>query len=64
MDGHVRVGVIGTGSIAQMIHLPFLRDLAVDVEAEAAGQADERLDTVRLFVRVVVPHQLTGLELQ
>src|SRR5215208_102935 len=27
-DGRVRVGVIGAGSIAQIIHLPFLRDLA------------------------------------
>jgi predicted dehydrogenase len=28
VDGRVRVGVIGAGSIAQMIHLPYLRDLS------------------------------------
>ncbi len=46
-DGRVRVGVIGAGSIAQMIHLPYLRDLADMFEITALCDiAQDTLDAV------------------
>jgi predicted dehydrogenase len=46
-DGRVRVGVIGSGSIAQIIHLPFLRDLADKFQITALCDiATDTLDVV------------------
>lgn len=52
-DGRVRVGVIGAGSIAQMIHLPYLRDLADRFEITALCDiAQDTLDSVGALYNV------------
>lgn len=52
-DGRVRVGVIGAGSIAQIIHLPFLRDLADRFAITAVCDiASDTLDFVGDLYRV------------
>jgi len=46
VDGRIRVGVFGAGSMAQMMHLPYLRDLADRFAITAL--CDVAIDTTRL----------------
>lgn len=57
---HVRVGVIGAGSIAQIIHLPYLRDLADRFEVTALCDiARDTLDFVGDLYGVPVDARFT-----